>query len=171
MRHDLVRAGKSLIAPTLGLAFVLVALPGRAELAIRVYALLLAAVALLLTLAALRRDYRPAKPLRPAAKRAGAAWREAPGTLARLEQEVALGVAGSFDLHHRLRPRIRGLASELLAVRRGTSLDEDPERARDALGDETWDLVRHDRPPPTDRLARGIPISELNRVVQSLERL
>jgi hypothetical protein len=35
----------------------------------------------------------------------------------------------------------------------------------------TWDLVRIDRPPPEDRLARGIAIQDLERVVVSLERL
>jgi hypothetical protein len=119
---------------------------------------------------ALRRAYPPAASLRP---RRGprAQRREVPGTLARIEQEVALAVAGSFDLHHRLRPRLRGLAIDLLAARRGIALDGDPERARSALGDETWELVRPDRPPPEDRRARGIPIQDLDHVVESLERL
>ena len=82
-----------------------------------------------------------------------------------------LGVARAFDLHFRLRPRLRGLASELLASRRGITLDAEPERARTALGDETWELVREDRPPPEDRIARGIPIRDLARVVESLENV
>jgi hypothetical protein len=87
-----------------------------------------------------------------------------------LEDEAALGVAGAFDLHHRLRPRLRPLAIGLLSSRQRISLDGDPEAARAALGPKTWDLVRHDRPPPEDRLARGIPISELRSVVETLER-
>jgi hypothetical protein len=31
--------------------------------------------------------------------------------------------------------------------------------------------VRPDRPPPEDRLARGLPIEDLRRIVESLERL
>jgi hypothetical protein len=84
---------------------------------------------------------------------------------------VALGIAGAFDLHHRLRPRLRTLAAELLATRRGISLNGAPGRARDLLGDETWELVREDRPPPEDRQARGLPINELRDVVESLERV
>ena len=91
--------------------------------------------------------------------------------LARLEQEVALGAAGSFDLHHHLRPRLRALTGELLTTRRRLSLDDDTAQAREALGEETWELVRSERPPPEDRLARGIEPEALNRVVTSLERI
>ncbi len=169
VRSDLARATRLLVLPTLGLGIVVAFIPGRAELAIRVYALLLCGVAVVLMVAALRRAYPRATPLRRPAQRRNER-RELPGALARLEQEVALGVAGSFDLHHRLRPRLRELASELLALRRGIDLDSEPETARARLGDETWDLVRRERARPEDRLARGIPISELARVVESLER-
>ncbi len=91
--------------------------------------------------------------------------------LARLEQEVVLGSAGSFDLHHQLRPRLRGLAAELLTARRRLSLDGDAEQARELLGEETWELVREKRLPPEDRLARGMPPEALDRVVTSLERI
>jgi hypothetical protein len=170
VRRDLIRIVRLLVPSTIALVAVVAFVPGRAELAIRVYALLLSAVGLTLMVSALRRAYRPAAPLRRASKRR-TERREIPGTLARLEQEAALGVAGSFDLHHRLRPRLRGLAADLLATRRNISLDRDAESARHALGEETWGLVREDRPPPADRRARGIPISELTRVVESLEKL
>jgi hypothetical protein len=168
LRSNLFRAGRFLVLPTLALAFVIALAPGRVELAVRVYALILCGVALVLLIAALRRAYPPATDIRKRSGRERSA-RQAPATLARLEQEVALGVAGSFDLHHRLRPRLRRIAGELLVTRRGISLDADPDRARLALGDETWALVREDRPPPDDRLARGIAIPELTRVVESLE--
>jgi len=170
LRHDLFRAAKLLALPTVGVLVVFAIIPGRLELAIRVYALVLCTAALAVMVSALRRTYGPASSLRRP-ERVRGERREVPGTLARIEQEVALGVAGSFDLHHRLRPRLRGLAGDLLAARRGFSLDGDPERARQALGDETWDLVRENRPPPEDRLARGIPISTLTHVVESLEGL
>jgi hypothetical protein len=170
VRRDLIRVVRLLVPATIALVAVVAFVPGRAELAIRLYALLLSAVVLALTVSALRRSYGPAAPLRRPSKRPPAR-REIPGTLVRLEQETALGVAGSFDLHHRLRPRLRGLARDLLAARRNVSFDRDAENARRALGEETWGLVRDDRPPPVDRLARGIPISELTRVVESLEKL
>jgi hypothetical protein len=171
VRRDLWRAGKFLVLATVGLAAVAAFLPGRIEPAVRVYALVLCGAGLVLMVAALRRSYAPASPLRPATERRARERREVPGTLGRLEQEAALGVAGSFDLHHRLRPRLRGLASELLASRHAVSLDEEPERAGALLGEETWELVRADRPAPEDRQARGLPINELRRVVESLERL
>jgi hypothetical protein len=157
-----------LILPTIALAVVAGVLPGRAGLAVRVYALVLCAVILRFAVTALRRAYPPTEPLRRAAARSRGRGR--PASLARLEIEAALGVAGAFDLHHRLRPRLRRLAAGLVETRRRISLDGDPQAARAALGDTAWELVRHERPTPEDRLARGIPISELRSVVETLER-
>lgn len=170
MRRDLGRAARLLALPTIALGFVIAFAPGRVELAIRVYALVLCGAALLFALAALRRAYPRETALRLTTPREQRR-RALPGRLARLEQETALGVAGSFDLHFRLRPRVRALASGLLTMRRGLSLDDMPERARALVGEEAWDLLRADRPPPEDRLARGVPINDLRRVVESLERL
>jgi hypothetical protein len=155
--------------PTLALLAIVAFVPGRVELAVRIYALILAAVIVGFAVKALRRAYPPASPLRPSAARA-ATGRRPPPRLARLEHETALGVAGAFDLHHRLRPRLRALAAGLLQARQRMTLDRDPEAARAALGETTWDLVRPHRPPPEDRLARGLPVSELRTVVEALER-
>ena len=171
MRSDLWRATRALLFPTFVLLAILAFLPGRREIAIRVYALVVAAVALALMVALLRRAYPRAAALRMPAKQRSATRRDAPVVLARLEQEVALGSAGSFDLHHQLRPRLRGLAAELLTTRRRLSLDDDAEQAGELLGEETWALVRKERLPPEDRLARGMPPEALDRVVTSLERI
>ena len=171
MRSDLWRAARSLFLPTLALVAILAFLPGWFDVAIRVYALFVTGVTLALMIAALRRAYPPATPAARNGKGRAGAGRERPAMLARLEQEVVLGAAGSFDLHHQLRPRLRMLAAELLSARRRLSLDGDAHQAREVLGEETWDLVRKDRPPPADRLARGMPPEALNRVVASLERL
>ncbi len=170
MKQDLRLALRLIVVPAVALAVVIAFLPGQTGLAVRIFALVLCAAALLLMLAALRRAYPRERPLRRPEARAGRG-RARPGNLARLEQETALGIAGSFDLHFRLAPRLRRLATDLLAARRSASLDRDPERARTLLGEETWELVRPDRPAPPDRLARGIPGSDLRRVVESLERL
>jgi hypothetical protein len=169
VKRDIFKALRLLIYPTLAVLIVAAFLPGRLGLAVRIYALVLCAVTLVLVVAALRRAYPPATPLRHAPGRKGDLQR--PGNLARLEHLCALGVAGSFDLHHHLRPRLRTIASGLLTTRRGISLDAEPEAARAALGGEAYDLVRHDRPPPVDRLARGLPLAELARIVESLERV
>lgn len=170
MRRDLFGAARLLATPTLAVAIVLAFLPGRAGIAVRIYALVLCAVALALALAALRRAYPSASPLRPAVASADRRPRP-PSSLARLEHETAIGVAGAFDLHRRLVPRLRSLAAGLLATRRRVSLDGDPGTAREALGEETWALVRRDRRPPEDRLSRGVSPEALGRVVDSLERL
>jgi hypothetical protein len=165
-----MRALRLLVIPTVALVGVVAFSPGRAGLALRIYALVLCAVVLGLALEALRRAYPTASPLRPATRRMRSR-RSSPPSLARIEDETALGVASAFDLHHRLRPRIRAVAAGLLATRRGISLHTDPDAARRVLGDETWELVRGGRPPPEDRLARGIPTADLSRVVDSLEQL
>lgn len=170
MKRDLWRAARALAVPVLALGFVAAFAPGRTGLAIRVFALLACGAALLLVLAALRRAYPRERPLRRTPKRESRT-RAIPGMLGRLEQETVLGVASSFDLHYRLRPRLRGLTRDLLAARRGVSLDAAPERARDLLGETTWELVRRDRPSPENRLAPGLPINDLRAVVESLERL
>ncbi len=84
---------------------------------------------------------------------------------------MTLGASSSYDLHYRLRPTLRETAAGLLAVRRGITLDREPERARAALGEETWQLVRRDREPPEDRVARGLDAVRLRAVVESLEAL
>jgi hypothetical protein len=164
-------AAKVLALPTLALVIAAAWVPGKLELVARVYALVLAAVVLAVALAALRRAYPPATPLAASASRRPGTRSASPPTLLRLEQACALGVARSFDLHYRVRPRLLEIAVPLLALRRGISLDRDPDAARRALGETTWDLVRPDRTPPDDRLAPGIPVAELRDVVASLERL
>jgi hypothetical protein len=166
---DVRRVARLLVLPTVALAVVVAFAPGRVELALRIYALLVAGAALAVALVALRRAYpRPRRRLarvRPRGETGRAAL------LGRLEQELALGGAGAFDLHHRLRPRLRRIADELLVSRRGISMEVQPERARAALGEQAWELVRPTSPPPEDRQARGLPISDLRAVVEALERL
>jgi hypothetical protein len=171
VKRELLAAARYVAPLTVALAAAVALLPGRAGLAVRIYVLVLCCVALALAILALRRSSPAAAPLRPAPRRDARLRGRPPGTLARHEQEVALGVASAFDLHHRLRPRLRRLASELLTTRRGLSLDEDAHTTRRLLGEGTWDLVRSDRPPPEDRLARGLPLPEIERVVESLERI
>ncbi len=171
MRRNLKAAVKALALPTLALVVAAAWVPGKLDLVVRVYALVLAAVVLAVALAALRRAYPPATPLESGASRRGSVRSASPPTLLRLEQACALGVARSFDLHFRVRPRLREIAEPLLALRRGISLDRDSEAARRALGETTWDLVRADRTPPDDRLAPGIAVPALREVIASLERL
>jgi hypothetical protein len=170
VKRHVVGALKFLVAPTIAFVVVVGLAPGRADLALRVYALVVCGTALVLALLALRHAFPPERPLR-SDRRAGSERRNPPSSLARIEHEAALGVSGSFDLHYRLAPRLRSIASGLLESRRRISLERQPEAACAIVGENTWALVRPDRDAPDDRLARGIPADELARVVDSLEAI
>ncbi len=83
--------------------------------------------------------------------------------LARVEREVTLAIGNAYDLHVRLLPHLREVAEARL------------ERTGRTPGPETlgrwWELLRPDRPEPTDRFARGIAPDELRALVADLERL
>jgi hypothetical protein len=74
-------------------------------------------------------------------------------------------------VHLRLRPALREAAAQRLRVRHGVDLDADPRRARALLGDETWELVRPDVKPPSDRFGPGITPAQLGRTLDVLEAL
>jgi hypothetical protein len=171
MKRTIVRALEVALVPTIAFVVVVLALPDRRELALHVWLLAVLAVVLVAALRAIRVAHPPA-PSRFDAP--GARHEDAPAgfaSLARLEREVSMATASAFDVHVRLRPTLRIVAAGLLLVRRGIDLDRSPARARAALGDETWDLVRGDRRPPEDGRAPGVDLIALDRVVSSLERL
>jgi hypothetical protein len=170
VRRDLLGALRLLVIPTLALVAVVLLAPGRTGLAVRLYALVLAAAAITLVLLALRRAFPPERPLRDG-RRAAPARRRPPASLDRIEHETLLGVAGSFDLHFHLVPRLRSISGGLLASRRRISLETEPDATHAALGDAAWALVRPDRAAPEDRLSRGIAPHELEQVVGALEAL
>jgi hypothetical protein len=101
---------------------------------------------------------------RPAARPASR-----PAELERAERVAVLAAANAFDLHLRLRPRLRAIAEHRLASRRGLALSS-PE-ARRLLGEEVWELVRPDRPPPDDRFAPGLPLAEQGAALDRLEKI
>lgn len=168
MRRDVIAAARALVVPTLAVLAVAAFWPGRLGVSVRIYALIVCVAVMVVALASLRRVFPPASPL---ATKAARRVSPRPPSLERMANLAALGVAGSFDVHHRLRPRVRAIASALLSSRRRIALDVQPDEARAALGDETYEFVRQDRPPPEDRLARGMPVPQLRRVVDSLESL
>jgi hypothetical protein len=97
---------------------------------------------------------RPAEPTRPS-------------ELVRIEREITLGATTAGHLHRRLLPLLRDAA----AARLGIDFELHPGRAQAALGDETWELLRPDRPAPADRNAAGLPLRRVRTVVDQLERL
>jgi hypothetical protein len=94
-----------------------------------------------------------------------------PEELRRLESEVVLATETAFDLHYRLRPVLREIATHRVSMRRGIDLDANPEAARPLVGPAAWDLVRPDREPPTDRLGPGSTLAEVTAAVDALERI
>jgi hypothetical protein len=90
--------------------------------------------------------------------------------LDRIEREIVMGSVAAFDFHRRVRPLVREVAEHRLR-RRGVFLDEQPARARAILGEDLWELVRPDRPPPEDRHGPGLELDDLEAAVARLERL
>ena len=83
--------------------------------------------------------------------------------LEKLEREVTLGTASAYDLHYRLLPHLRAIAQARLE-RSGR------EPGPDTLG-RWWELLRPDRQPPDDRLAKGISQADLRALVADLARM
>jgi hypothetical protein len=92
------------------------------------------------------------------------------GDLASVQRRVATGTAHAGELHLRLRPVLREVAAEGLR-RRGVDLDAEPDRARELLAADTWEVVRPDRPRPDDPFAPGLPPKRLDAIIDDLEAL
>jgi hypothetical protein len=88
-----------------------------------------------------------------------------------LAHELELSTYNAFHLQARLRPVLRDIAAHRLRTRYGVELDREAARARELVGTQAWELVRPDRPPPEDRLARGPDAEELAVVVDQLEAI
>jgi len=145
--------------------------PGRHELELDVYVLVLGVMALLSITSLLRDIVPPERGSRLAAALEPRAP-EIPAIpeLDRLERELNMGASRDYDLHYRLRPVVREIAIARLE-RRGLRLDSGSEAVRKLLGDELWKLVSPDRKPPVDRQARGPGLAEIRQTVEALERL
>jgi hypothetical protein len=152
----------------LGLLLAWYLAPGRIELEVDVFLLAVGGLGLFEIVLATRAAY----PLEKRSALAAALEREAEPEgrlpeIERIERELTLATANSFDLHARLRPTLRAIASARLAER-GRRLDEDGE---ELLGEELWELLRPDRPPPLDRHAPGISLEALRDAVDRVEAL
>ena len=114
MRRDVRGAARALVLPTIALVGITLVAPGRLELAGRIYALVLCAAVIVVLLLALRRAYPDETVLREPAR--SAQRRVPPPSLERIEHETALAIAGTFDLHYHLVPRLRAVAAGLLEL-------------------------------------------------------
>lgn len=158
------------VCATLAAGILLVVAPDHAGLVAHLWLVAVLAIALGVALVRLRR----ALPRRASGFEAAFAVPQLraarPASLSRTEREVTLATGTAFDVHYRLRPVVQTVASGLL-LRRGIDLERSPERAQAVLGPDLWELVRPDRPPPANRTAAGMPVGELARAVEDLERI
>ena len=157
---------------SLALGAALAFVPGRRELALHVYELALATLALAWLVGLVTRTHAPAaeSPFDLGLRRPRDEG-EPVVELERLEREVSMATTTAFDLHFRLRPRLQRIAAQLLASRRGVDLTTNPTAARRLLGDDAWELVRPDAPAPTDRSGPGVGVTELRATLTALESL
>lgn len=83
--------------------------------------------------------------------------------LERVQREVTLATVTAYDLHLRLLPALREIATTRL------------ERSGRTPGPETlgrwWELLRPDRPAPDDRFAPGLAHDDLRALVADLEKM
>lgn len=170
IRRRLLGAAAAALVGALPFGLVVLLRRGVADVALDVYLLYLGAV-LLLAFVQATRDAAPpdrhAGFARALSRRPRS--RERLTELTRQEREVALSIDAAYDLHARLRPMLRLIAAHRLASRRNLDLDRDAERARAILGDDLWEIVRADRPPPDDRFAPGVPRERLRAIIDRLE--
>jgi len=94
-----------------------------------------------------------------------------PVELLRMERELLLGIAEADHAHRRLLPLLRAAAAARISSRHGFELERRPEAARALLGDDVWDLLRPDRPPPENRHGPGVPRKRVVAVIERVESL
>ena len=145
--------------------------PGRKELELDVFVLLLGGLGLLVLAAELGRLVPTAeKSLVEQALEPEPPEERPIAGLLRLERELSMASARQFDLHYRLRPVLRDVAMARLE-QRGIDLDSGRPVVHELLGDELFELTAPDREPPKNRLAPGPGVEGLDRTISRLERL
>ena len=171
----MIRAGLRWVGLAVPVVVALVAArmisPGRRELELDVFVLVLGCLGLAVLAAELGR-------LAPTAERSLVEEALDPdpveerpiADLLRLERELSMASARQFDLHYRLRPVLRDVAAAQLE-RRGLDLDSGRPAVQELLGEELFELTAPDREPPKNRLAPGPGVGGLDRTISRLERL
>ena len=172
MRSERSRLTTAVAGTTLALVVAVGIRPIGVDRIVAAYVLVLAAIAL----AALTRVARNASEIPPPSDFAAALTPRVvnpmrPPALVRTEREITLGTSSAGHLHRRLLPILREAAAARLAAGHNVDLERRPAAARRLLGDETWELLRPDRPEPTDPNGAGISMRRLRAVVDTLERL
>jgi len=137
--------------------------------ALAIWVVLLTAIALRELVRSIPRHTQ--RPVFEAALRQRGTVAPTPSAFASMERELQLAMGFADHAHRRFFPLLRAAASARLATRHGIDLERRPDAARRLLGDDTWDLLRPDRPRPTDSLAKGPRRDEIAAVIGRLEEL
>jgi hypothetical protein len=156
---------------TVALVIARVVAPGRQELELDLFVLVLGGFALAVLASELKKMAPPAE----GSLLEDALEPESPevrpiAELHRLERELSMAAGRQFDLDYRLRPIFREVAAAKLE-RRGLSVDSPSPAVRELLGDELAELVARDHDPLANRLAPGPGLEGLDRTITTLERL
>jgi hypothetical protein len=171
MRPVVVRWGLGVVAATIALLASWWIAPGRRELEVDLFVLVLGGMSMLAMTSWLKQI---APPEERSELEAALVYHPRPTPnvqeLDRLERELSMGAARAFDLHYRVRPVLHEVASARLA-RRGLELDSRAPAVRELLGDELADLLDPDRQLPDDRLIAGPGLDGLRATIDRLERV
>jgi hypothetical protein len=170
MRQTLFRSAGLLTLGTIPFVVVLVVLPGDRGRATDAYLLYLGAILLLALVRLTKTGVSGESSFERQAEGRSSEPEQLP-ELARMERNVVLATAKQFDSRQRIRPILREIAEHRLATSRGIYMDDAPERAREVLGEEAWDLIHFDQDELDRRRGRGLELERLERVVDSLEEI
>jgi hypothetical protein len=163
------------VLSVLALPIALVVAPGERSLIVRLALLLIAGCALAFMVQLVGRAAPRAAPS-PLDRRRPAPLprRRPPSTLSALDRRLTLATIHAGDAHHWIRPLVRQIAADRLALRRGLEIDPATPARMDAvqaiLGPVAWELSRP-APRPEDPLAAGIRPGDLEEAVTGLERI
>jgi hypothetical protein len=167
----LARWVPSTVGATLIAGGVLLFAPVDTSLTIRIYLVVVGALALLTLVAATAHaaGTAPSEFERALVRKRRRAVR--PEDLDRLERQVALAQENAFDFYSRLRPALIEATAAALWRTHGVDLKTQPERARELLPPDVWETVRPDLERPTDRDERGPALARIDALVTGIERM
>ena len=167
MRHVLTRWVPLAGVVTLTVGIVLLAVPVERDLVLRIYLLVVCALALLTGTAATTYATRRRRSTFESAMRTPPVEHSRPEELVRLERQVALSTENAADFHFRLRPSLVAAADGAVWRRHGVPL----ERAESLVSPALWEVVRPDRAPPIERRAPGPSLAELDDLLDEIVRM
>jgi hypothetical protein len=171
MRASIARAATGAVAATALLGILTNVTPHLSQRLIAGWLVVLAFLATRLLLWALLDARTPGGSAFEAALRPRTRELGRPAEIDRLRRTLYLSSANAMHADTRLRPRLRAVAADRLAWRRGISLDTQPDAARGALGPAAWALVGSDTPSVEDRDAPGPGSATIDQAIRALEDL